>query len=63
MSRERLRPPNPCIAETFDVLPSCGNYDAADDLRKSIEFAYEHIRGRVARGGRGWPEPVVPDTA
>jgi hypothetical protein len=30
------------------------DYDAADDLRASTEFAYEHIRERVARGGRGW---------
>jgi hypothetical protein len=38
------------------------NYDAADDLRRSVEFAYGAIRERVARGGhgwRGWPEPVI----
>jgi hypothetical protein len=35
-------------------------YDATDDLRKSIEFAYVAIRERVAAGGpgwRGWPAP------
>jgi hypothetical protein len=42
------------------------NYDAADDLRRSVEFAYEAIRERVARGGHGWcgwPEPVAFDAA
>jgi hypothetical protein len=46
MSRESLRP----------------DYDAADDLSRSVEFAYQHIRERVARGGRGWcgwPEQVA----
>jgi hypothetical protein len=42
------------------------DYDAADDMRRSVEFAYQHIRERVARGGRGWrgwPEssPRRPD--
>jgi hypothetical protein len=34
-----------------------GDYDADDDLRASIKFAYEYIREWVARGGRGcgWP--------
>jgi hypothetical protein len=35
-------------------LPDSGDYDSADDLRASVEFAYEAIRERVARGGRGW---------
>jgi hypothetical protein len=30
------------------------DYDWKDDFRRSIDFAYEHIRERVARGGRGW---------
>jgi hypothetical protein len=42
------------------------NYDAADDMRESVEYAYRHIRERVALGGRGWcgwPESmaVVPE--
>jgi hypothetical protein len=43
-------------------LPDSSGYDAADDLRASIEFAYRHIRERAARGGRGWrgwPEPMI----
>jgi hypothetical protein len=35
-------------------LPDSGDYDSADDLSRSIEFAYRHIRERVARGGPGW---------
>ena len=38
------------------------DYDAADDMRKSVEYAYRHIRERVARRGRGWrgwPEPLA----
>jgi hypothetical protein len=31
-------------------------YDPVDDLRRSVEFAYEHIRERVASGGKGWRE-------
>jgi hypothetical protein len=49
MNHERLR-----------LLDSDGGYDAADDLQKSVEFAYQAVRARVARGGRGWrgwPEP------
>jgi hypothetical protein len=30
------------------------DYDAADDMRRSVEFANARIRERVARGGRGW---------
>lgn len=30
------------------------DYDAAADMRASIEFAYGHIRARVAAGGPGW---------
>jgi Poly A polymerase head domain len=30
------------------------NYDAVDDVWKSVAFAYQHIRERVARGGPGW---------
>ena len=43
-----------------ECLPPHDNYNAADDMRKSVEYAYRHIRERVARGGRGWlgwPEP------
>jgi N6-adenosine-specific RNA methylase IME4 len=29
-------------------------YDAADDVTKSFEVAYEAIRERVAKGGPGW---------
>lgn len=28
--------------------------DADDDMRASIEWAYRHIRERVAQGGPGW---------
>jgi|SRR5262245_1766413 len=31
-------------------------YDADDDMRRSIEYAYEHIRKRKEAGGKGWPE-------
>jgi hypothetical protein len=44
--------------------PLHDTYGAADDLRRSIEFAYQHIRERVARGGpgwRGWPHSIVRD--
>ena len=38
-------------------------YDAADDLSRSVEYAYEAIRERAARGGRGWrgwpTEPIA----
>ena len=40
------------------------NYNAADDLRRSVEFAYEAIRARVSCGGRGWagwPESAALD--
>lgn len=30
------------------------DYDAAADMRASVEFAYEAIRARVAAGGPGW---------
>lgn len=49
MNRDRARLPD-----------SDGDYDTADDLQKSVEFAYQAVRARVARGGRGWrgwPEP------
>jgi hypothetical protein len=42
-------------------LPDSGDYDAADDLSRSVEYAYEAIRERVAHGGRGWrgwPAPM-----
>jgi hypothetical protein len=42
------------------------DYDAADDMRKSTEWAFQHIRQRVLQGGRGWhgwPEPSVLDRA
>jgi hypothetical protein len=29
-------------------------YDEQDDLYKSVEFAYKHIRERVAKGGKKW---------
>jgi hypothetical protein len=39
-----------------------GDYDATDDLRASIEFAYAFIRQRAANGGRGWHGwPENPD--
>jgi hypothetical protein len=37
-------------------LRDSGDYDPSDDMRRSIEFAYEAIRERVAHGGRGWRE-------
>jgi hypothetical protein len=43
-------------------LCDSNDYDAADDLSRSIEYAYEAIRTRVARGGhgwRGWPESAT----
>jgi hypothetical protein len=43
-------------------LPPDDDYDADDDLRKSVEYAYRAIRQRVAHGGRGWrgwPEPMA----
>jgi hypothetical protein len=52
MTRDRL--PGRRAAEIFD------DYDGPDDMCRSIEFAYRHIRERVAHGGRGWrgwPEP------
>lgn len=36
------------------MLIAINEYDRDDDLRRSIEFAYEHIRERVASGGKGW---------
>jgi hypothetical protein len=35
--------------------PPPPEYDADDDLRRSIEFAYTYIRARIANGGPGWP--------
>ena len=49
-------------SDTFGVLPPETPYDAATDMRRSIEFAYAFIRARAARGGRGWrgwPEPLA----
>jgi hypothetical protein len=44
-------------SETFGVLPPPeAPYDAAADMRKSVESAYQCIRERVAHGGRGWRE-------
>jgi hypothetical protein len=41
------------------------DYDAAADLRASIEFAYSYIRRRALHGGRGWHgwpnSAAVPD--
>jgi hypothetical protein len=45
-------------------LPGSGDYDPSDDMRRSIEFAYQHVRERVACGGHGWrdwPEPPALD--
>jgi hypothetical protein len=50
----RLQLPDRQPSDTFGVLPSETPYDAATDMRRSIEFAYKAIRARVARGGRGW---------
>jgi N6-adenosine-specific RNA methylase IME4 len=33
-----------------------GEYDATDDVWKSVEFAYDEIRKRKAAGGPGWPD-------
>lgn len=33
---------------------STSDYDWNDDHRKNIEFAYAHIRERVAKGEKGW---------
>ena len=30
------------------------DYDPEMDLRASVEWAYRHIRERVAAGGKGW---------
>ena len=32
------------------------DYNAEDDFAKSIDWAYEHIRERKAKGGKGWRE-------
>jgi hypothetical protein len=58
----RLRVHDRQQSDTFGVLPP--PYDAATDMRRSIEFAYAFIRARVARGGsgwRGWPGPAALD--
>jgi hypothetical protein len=43
------------------LLPAFQNivdpdYNAADDMRQSIEDCYRAIRERKATGGKGWPE-------
>lgn len=38
------------------------DYDAADDLSRSIEFCYRAIRERMARGGPPWVPPEIPAT-
>jgi hypothetical protein len=43
-------------AAVTERLPPHDNYDHSDDMRASIEFAYQHIRERVRDGGRGWRE-------
>jgi hypothetical protein len=35
--------------------PPPPEYDADNDLRRSIEFAYAYIRDRIANGGPSWP--------
>lgn len=35
------------------------DYDAADDLSRSIEFCYRAIRERMARGGPPWVPPEI----
>jgi len=37
------------------------DYDAADDLSRSIEFCYRAIRERIARGGPPWMPPTVDE--
>ena len=34
--------------------PGAIAYDADDDFARSIEWAYRHIRERMAKGGSGW---------
>jgi len=36
------------------------DYDAADDLSRSIEECYRAIRERIARGGPPWVPPEIP---
>jgi hypothetical protein len=51
----------PHLCEHF---PPSDGYDAADDLKRSVEFAYKFIRTRTKNGGRGWggwPTPADLD--
>jgi hypothetical protein len=36
------------------------DYDAADDLSRSIAECYRAIRERIARGGPPWVPPDIP---
>jgi N6-adenosine-specific RNA methylase IME4 len=46
------RTPRPDFENLFSATAE--SYSAADDMRASTEFAYQNIRQRVARGGKGW---------
>jgi len=37
------------------------DYDAADDLSRSVEECYRAIRERIARGGPPWVPPAVDE--
>ena len=41
-------------------MKGADDYDAADDLTRSIEFCYRAIRERIARGGPPWVPPEIP---
>lgn len=46
--------PNQSESSQSDVSGQLDEYDPEDDLRASIEFAYEEIRNRSVSGGKGW---------
>jgi hypothetical protein len=50
------------VRSALDIPAAADDYDFATDFDASIEFAYAHIRKRVAAGGpgwRGWPANPV----
>jgi hypothetical protein len=55
-------PPAPDVAESVkavvEQIPAVRRdldaYDARLDMDRSVKWAYQRIRDRVARGGRGW---------
>ena len=52
LRHHRLR----CVSCSVALRPAVSDqYDAADDLSKSIKLGFEVIRERVRSGGKGWP--------